>query len=106
MNIPKKKIYSNGATLIFKHRKRKCTSVVAGFAFGSNRNNYPEPTAHFCEHMFFVETENRSKETLKQDMLNTFSMKMVEQIHSTQKLTFAAQTKFLKNVLHSQVICF
>lgn len=75
MNIPKKKIYSNGATLIFKHRKRKCTSVVAGFAFGSNRNNYPEPTAHFCEHMFFVETENRSKETLKQDMLNTFSMK-------------------------------
>lgn len=75
MNIPKKKIYSNGATLIFKHRKRKCTSVVAGFAFGSNRENYPEPTAHFCEHMFFIETENRSKETLKQDMLNTFSMK-------------------------------
>lgn len=75
MNIARKKIYSNGATLIYKHRKRKCTSVVAGFAFGSNRENYPEPTAHFCEHMFFIETENRSKETLKQDMLNTFSMK-------------------------------
>lgn len=75
MNIPKKKIYNNGATLIYKHRKRKCTSVIAGFVFGLNRNNYPEPSAHFCEHMFFTETENRTKETLKQDMLKTFSMK-------------------------------
>ena len=51
------KNYKNGATLIYRHERRKHTSVTAGFIFGKNRDNYPEPTAHFCEHMFFKETK-------------------------------------------------
>lgn len=74
IRVPKKKVYKNGAILIYKHYKRKHTSVVAGFVFGKNRDNYPEPTAHFCEHMFFKETENKSVSQLKQEMLNVFSM--------------------------------
>lgn len=74
MNLPKKKVYKNGAILIYKHRNRKCTSVNAGFVFGKNRDYYPEPIAHFCEHMFFIETETKTKEQLKKEMLNTFSM--------------------------------
>ena len=64
MNIAKKKIYSNGATLIYKHRKRKCTSVVAGFAFGSNRENYPEPTAHFASICFSLKQKTAQKKPL------------------------------------------
>ena len=74
LSIPKRKIYKNGATLIYRKCKRKHTSVIAGFVFGENRDKYPDPTAHFCEHMFFKETENRTTEQLKQDMINTFSM--------------------------------
>ena len=97
MNIPKRKTYSNGATLIYKHRKRKCTSVVAGFVFGSNRDNYQEPTAHFCEHMFFIETKNRSKETLKQDMLNTFSMKNGKTSAFYTEIDFCRSNKVLED---------
>lgn len=74
IKIPKKKVYKNGATLIYKHFKRRHTSVVAGFVFGKNRDNYPEPTAHFCEHMFFKETQDKSVAQLKDEMLNVFSM--------------------------------
>lgn len=70
------KIYKNGATLVYKkHHGLKKTSVVAGFVFGENRDNYPEPTAHFCEHMFFNETNSLSNQQLKTAMKNTFSMK-------------------------------
>ncbi len=73
IRIPKKKTYSNGATLIYKHRKKRATSVTAGFVFGTNRDNYPEPTAHFCEHMFFKATENKNENQLRSAMLDTFS---------------------------------
>ena len=75
MNLPKKKVYKNGATLIYKKRNKNCTSVVAGFVFGRNRDNYPEPTAHFLEHMFFKATENKTEKELRNAQLNTFSMK-------------------------------
>lgn len=69
------KHYKNGATLIYRHVKRRHTSVVAGFVFGRNRDKFPEPSAHFCEHMFFKETETRNKKQLRQDILDTFTMK-------------------------------
>lgn len=74
MSKLKRKIYKNGATLIYKKNKKRHTSVVAGFVFGKNRDNYPEPTAHFCEHMFFKETKQKSTQTLNEAMQNTFSM--------------------------------
>jgi len=49
------KKYSNGAELIYKKRKRKHTSVRAGFVFGKNRDKYAEPVAHFCEHLYMQE---------------------------------------------------
>ncbi len=73
IRVPKKKIYPNGATLVFKHTKKKSTAVTAGFVFGQNRDNYPEPTAHFCEHMFFKATENKNEKELRAAMLDTFS---------------------------------
>lgn len=70
----KTKVYKNGALLLYrKRRHKKATAVVAGFIYGKNRENYPEPTAHFCEHMFFNETENKDKTALKDAQLNTFA---------------------------------
>lgn len=63
----KVKKFKNGATLVYRHRKRTYSSVVAGFVFGRNRDKYPEPSAHFLEHMFFQETENRNKKQLSQE---------------------------------------
>ncbi len=71
----KEKIYKNGAILLFNKRKRKCVTVNAGFIFGKNRDNYPEPAAHFCEHMFFKETETKNEDVLKENMQKTFSQK-------------------------------
>ncbi|MBE7076243.1 MAG: insulinase family protein [Clostridiales bacterium] len=68
------KRYKNGATLVYKKRKENCTTVSAGFLFGSNRDNYEEPTIHFCEHMFFKETENKNEEQLQDAMSKTFTM--------------------------------
>ncbi len=70
----KVKNYKNGATLIYRHERRKHTSVTAGFIFGKNRDKYPEPTAHFCEHMFFKETKNLSHEKLVDKAKNIFSI--------------------------------
>ena len=70
----KTKVYKNGALLLYrKKRRKKATAVVAGFIYGNNRTNYPEPTAHFCEHMFFNETETKDKTALKDAQLNTFA---------------------------------
>ena len=69
------KTYPNGATLIYRKHNLKHTTVVAGFLFGKNRDKYPEPTAHFVEHMFFKETENLSNEQLKRQMQEIFSFK-------------------------------
>ncbi|MBQ7327958.1 MAG: insulinase family protein [Clostridia bacterium] len=70
----KTKVYKNGALLLYrKRRRKKATAVVAGFIYGNNRTNYPEPTAHFCEHMFFNETETKDKTALKDAQLNTFA---------------------------------
>ncbi len=63
----------NGATLLYKKRRMKCVSVAAGFVFGENRNNYSEPTAHFCEHMLFQETTKHNKEELKRLTQQIFS---------------------------------
>ena len=63
----------NGATLLYKKRRMKCVSVAAGFVYGENRNNYSEPTAHFCEHMLFQETTKHNKEELKILAQQTFS---------------------------------
>ncbi len=71
----KVKVYDNGATLLYRKRKRKHTSVAAGFLFGNNRKKYPEPTAHFCEHLFFHETKNRSEKQIVEQMKTVFSMK-------------------------------
>ena len=65
----------NGATLLYKKRRMKCVSVAAGFVFGENRNNYSEPTAHFCEHMLFQETTKHNKEELKTLAQQIFSYK-------------------------------
>lgn len=73
MKIARKKVYKNGATIIYKKHKRKSTSVVAGFVFGQNRDKYPEPTAHFLEHMLFKATKNKNEKELREAQLNTFS---------------------------------
>lgn len=70
----KEKIYNNGAILIYRKLKRKHTSVEAGFVFGKNRKNYPEPTAHFCEHMLFKETEKYKGKQLGEKINEVFTM--------------------------------
>lgn len=72
--MKKIKKYKNGAILVYKHQKAKATSVIAGFVFGRNRDKYNNALAHFCEHMFFVETEKRNKEKLRKEKLKTFTM--------------------------------
>lgn len=69
----KRKVYKNGATLVYMKSKSKSTSVDVGFWFGKSADHFPEPTAHFCEHMFFQSTKNRTKEQLTKDMTETFS---------------------------------
>ena len=69
----KVKKYANGAILIYKKRKKKCTTVNAGFVFGKNREKYSEPTAHFCEHMLFKETESKNEKEFRQYRLDTLS---------------------------------
>lgn len=71
--MAKKKEYKNGAILIYKRKKIKCTTVAAGFIFGKNRNNYSEPIAHFCEHMLLSETQLSNKKELSQKIDDTFS---------------------------------
>lgn len=73
--MTKFKSYKDGATLVYQKRKRKHTSVIAGFVFGRNRDKFPDPVAHFCEHMFFKETQNRNQKQLRQDMLDIFTKK-------------------------------
>ncbi len=70
----KEKIYKNGAILVYRKLKRKHTSVAAGFVFGKNRDKYPEPVAHFCEHMFFKETKDLNEQQLNEKILDVFSM--------------------------------
>lgn len=96
MNLPKKKVYKNGAILIYKKHKRKCTSVTAGFTFGKNRANYPEPIAHFCEHMLFKETENRDATQLKEDILNTFSLQNAYTRNSSVRIEFLRSNRALE----------
>ncbi len=72
----KEKKYKNGATLIYKKTKTKNTAVSVGFVFGKNIKNHPAGVAHFCEHMFFQETENRDYDTLKKDKNDIFSHKV------------------------------
>lgn len=72
MRTFKRKIYKNGATLVFKKTRLRHTAVVAGFIFGKNRDKYPEPTAHFCEHMFFKETESKNSNELSTAISETF----------------------------------
>ena len=67
------KTYKNGATLIYRYSRRKHTSVTAGFFFGRNRDNYPDPTAHFCEHMFFKETKNLTGQQVSAKINKTLS---------------------------------
>ncbi len=69
----RKKIYKNGATLIYQKERKKYTHVTAGFFFGKNRDNYSEPTAHFCEHMLFKSTTQKDYKTLSNEINNTFS---------------------------------
>lgn len=69
----KRKVYKNGATLVYMKSKSKSTSVNVGFWFGKSADHFPESTAHFCEHMFFQSTKNRTKEQLTKDMTETFS---------------------------------
>ena len=71
----KVKIYKNGATLIYRHSRRKHTSVTAGFILGNFRDKFPEPTAHFCEHMFFKETKNMTQYQLVKKRNKYFSLK-------------------------------
>ena len=71
----KVKNYKNGATLIYRHFQRKHTSVSAGFIFGDNRDKYPEPTAHFCEHMFFKESKKMTQFQLVKKRNKIFSLK-------------------------------
>lgn len=71
----KVKTYKNGATLIYRHFQRKHTSVSAGFIFGDNRDKYPEPTAHFCEHMFFKESKKMTQFQLVKKRNKIFSLK-------------------------------
>lgn len=73
----KEKKYKNGATLIYKKTKTKSTAVSVGFIFNNDiSKNYPAGVAHFCEHMFFQETENRDYDTLKKDRKDIFSYKI------------------------------
>lgn len=58
-------LYKNGATLLYRKAKRRFVSVAISFVFGSNRDNYPNSTAHFCEHMFFESTNNLDKEAFR-----------------------------------------
>lgn len=90
------KHYKNGATLIYRHVKRRHTSVVAGFVFGRNRDKFPEPSAHFCEHMFFKETETRNEKQLRQDMLDTFTMKNGRTSLSYTEIDFCRANKVLE----------
>ena len=69
----KKKVYKNGAMLIYNKQPLKSTSVCAGFIFGKNRDKYPEPTAHFLEHMFFKQTEKYTFEQLTQKEKEVYS---------------------------------
>ncbi len=69
----KKKVYKNGAVLIYNKQPLKSTSVCAGFIFGKNRDKYPEPTAHFLEHMFFKQTEKYTFEQLSQKEKEVYS---------------------------------
>ena len=59
--------------LIYKKQPLKSTSVCAGFIFGKNRDKYPEPTAHFLEHMFFKQTEKYNFEQLSQKEKEIYS---------------------------------
>ncbi len=63
----------NGAIMLYQKKKTGCTSVAAGFLFGKNRDKYNEPTAHFCEHMLFNETEKHNKEELSEMQAKIFS---------------------------------
>ena len=95
--MSKIKKYENGATLVYRHRKRKHTSVAAGFVFGNNRDKYPEPTAHFCEHMLFKETETKDEQQLRQAMMDTFSM--LKNAHTNPlnlRIEFCRSNKALK----------
>ena len=53
---------SGGGILLYRKQKMKCTAINPGFVFGQFRDKYPEPTAHFCEHMLFQGTKNLTKE--------------------------------------------
>lgn len=70
----KEKIYKNGVTLIYRKLKRRHTSVATGFVFGKNREKYSESIAHFCEHMFFKETEKYNEKQLSDKLLDVFTM--------------------------------
>ncbi len=96
MSIKVKK-YQNGATLVYRKVKRKHTAVTAGFVFGRNHDKYPEPVAHFCEHMFFKETTSRNEKQLRQDMLNTFSMKNGRTYLFYTEIDFCRANKALEN---------
>ncbi len=81
----KVKNYKNGATLVYSKKKRKHTSVVAGFVFGRNRDKFPEPVAHFCEHMFLRKQKNGMKSNFVKICLTLLQRKMAEQISFTLK---------------------
>ena len=57
----------DGAVMIYRKHKMKCTAVEAGFVFCGNRNKYPEPTAHFCEHMLFQGSQHLSDKEIKEN---------------------------------------
>ncbi|MGN1201010.1 MAG: M16 family metallopeptidase [Candidatus Caccovivens sp.] len=94
----KKKEYKNGAILLYRKRKRKHTSVSAGFVFGGNiRDNYPEPTAHFCEHMFFNETKHKNKAMLKIACQQIFSMENGSTSLFNTNIVFCRSNKVIEN---------
>lgn len=94
----KKKIYKNGATIIYKKHKGKKTSVSAGFVFGGTiREKYPEPTAHFVEHMLFNGTRNKTKGELKNSIRKTFSMVNASTALFNLELVFCRSNKIIED---------
>lgn len=95
MHSPKVTKLKNGATMLYQKRNIKCTSVAAGFLFGKNRDKYAEPTAHFCEHMLFHETEKHNKEELSKMQAKIFSNQNGEVTQTSMFFTFTRANKML-----------
>ena len=59
--------FKNGATIIYQKDKRAdYSSVHAGFICGTSKNKM-NGLAHFCEHMMFNGTKNRTKDQITED---------------------------------------